>query len=330
MLAAVSAPLQHLEIIDEMGNLISAPPLMFLAQELGLDAFGWNIPLAGLVPELRQAAMAAGATEIRDKAVKAENLGEVIAVDLASGERLYAEAVIAADGTESVLRACAGIEVDRWHFEQAALVTSFSHSGPHYNVSTERHRPGGAFTTVPLPGNSSSLVWMGHPQLIESLVFRTAQELAREIQLVTHGSLGLISSVVPPRVFPMRGLKARRFAAERTLLIGETAHAFPPIGAQGLNMSMRDVGFAVDAILGAEDAGHGSVLDTYHNSRSRDVFERQTIITAMNTSMLVEFLPLHLMRVGALSAISAFPPLRQLVMRQGLAPQNNLPFAMRV
>lgn len=328
-LSLISSPLRHLEIIDEMGHLISAPRLMFSAQELGLDAFGWNIPLAGLSAELRDAAVSFGAGLMATSVVSAEDLGAVVAVDTAKGERLYAEALIAADGAESVLRKCAGIEIDRWTFDQAALVTNFTHSGPHNAVSTERHRPGGAFTTVPLPGKTSSLVWMGKPALLESLVFRTGQELAMEIQLATHGSLGLISAPTPPKVIPMRGLKARRFAAARTLLVGETAHAFPPIGAQGLNMSMRDVGHAVDAILGADDAGDSSVLEAYHNRRNRDVTERQAIITLMNTSMLAEFLPLDLLRVGGLSAIAAFPPLKTLVMRQGLVPEGQLPFSMR-
>lgn len=328
-LSFVSSPLLHLDIIDEMGNLITAPRLTFSAAEIGLEAFGWNIPLGALTVELRAAALAAGVQIIADTVNAAENLGSVAAVDTSSGQRFYGEVLVAADSIESTLRKAAGIDVDRWSFGQSALVTTFNHSGPHHGVSTERHRPGGAFTTVPLPGNASSLVWMGTPPVIESLLFRTAQELAMEIQLITHGTLGLISGVTPPKAFPMRGLRARQFAANRTMLTGETAHAFPPVGAQGLNMSLRDVGHAVDVILAHDDAGAPAAMADYHNRRSRDITERQAIISAMNTSMLAEFLPLDLMRVGALSAISAFPPLRQLVMRQGLAPTSNLPFAMR-
>ena len=328
-LSFVSSPLLHLDIIDDMGNLVSAPRLTFSAAEVGLDAFGWNIPLGALTVELRNAAQQAGVEIIADTVTAAENLGAVAAVDTASGARYYGEVLIAADGIESLLRKAAGINVDRWSFDQSALVTTFQHSGPHHGVSTERHRPGDAFTTVPLPGNASSLVWMGAPPIIESLLFRTGQELAMEIQLVTRGTLGLISGVTPPKAFPMRGLRARQFAANRTMLTGETAHAFPPVGAQGLNMSLRDVGHAIDVVLGHDDAGSGAAMTEYHARRSRDVTERQAIISAMNTSMLAEFLPLDLMRVGALSAISAFPPLRQLVMRQGLAPSSNLPYAMR-
>jgi len=328
-LAFLSSPLLHLDIIDDMGNLIAAPRLTFCASEVGLQAFGWNIPLGALAVELRAAAQRAGVEIVADSVIAAENLGAVAAVDTKGGQRFYGEVLIAADGIESLLRKSAGIGVDRWSFDQHALVTTFSHSGPHNGVSTERHRPGGAFTTVPLPGNASSLVWMGSPPIIESLLQRAPQELAMEIQIVTRGTLGLISNVTPAKAFPMRGLRARQFANNRTILTGETAHAFPPVGAQGLNMSLRDVGHAIDVILMHDDAGSPAAMVEYHNRRSRDVTERQAIISAMNTSMLAEFLPLDLMRVGALSAISAFPPLRQLVMRQGLAPSDNLPFAMR-
>ena len=59
------------------------------------------------------------------------------------------------------------------------------------------------------------------------------REIAAEIQIGTHGELGLISNVGPRRLFPMQGLVARDFAKNRTILVGEAAHVVPPIGAQG-------------------------------------------------------------------------------------------------
>ena len=70
------------------------------------------------------------------------------------------------------------------------------------------------------------------------------KELAAEIQIETHGELGLISKLGPRKSFPMKGLTARQFAKDRVILIGEAAHVVPPIGAQGLNMSLRDAALA--------------------------------------------------------------------------------------
>jgi 2-octaprenyl-6-methoxyphenol hydroxylase len=328
-LEIVSAPLRSLSIIDELGHVIAAPPLHFSAGELGLEAFGWNIPLLGLVPELTLAAERLGVRRV-DGAVKAaENLGSVIALDLADGQRLYAEAAVAADGFDSLLRKAAGIAVTGKAYDQSALVTSFAHTGPHHFCSTERHKPGGAFTTVPLPGNRSSLVWMGKPPVQQSLAALSPSALAREIQIASHGSLGLISDVEPTRIFPMRTQQAERFAGARTFLVGEAAHAFPPVGAQGLNMSLRDAGHVADVLAGAVDAGADSVMEDYDRRRQYDVSSRRGLINVVNTSMLAEFLPLDVLRVGALSAISAFPPLRALVMREGIASGSILPTAMR-
>jgi len=38
-----------------------------------------------------------------------------------------------------------------------------------------------------------------------------------------------------------------RLVATRLALVGDAAHAFPPIGAQGLNLGLRDVNGLVEA-----------------------------------------------------------------------------------
>ncbi|MCA0434090.1 MAG: FAD-dependent monooxygenase [Proteobacteria bacterium] len=327
-LSASSSPLRHLSIRDETGNLFSAPALTFSASELGLESFGWNIPLADMVPRLVEAAQRLGARLLEGEVAAVEHGHHQATVVLVDGRRFTAPLLVAADGQNSVLRGAAGIDADRWSFDQAALVANFRHSGPHGDCSTERHRIGGPLTTVPLPGRHSSLVWMASPDRIERIL-ENPSALASEIQLGTHGELGLVSDVTPPRSFAMRGLTARRFAASRTMLVGEAAHAFPPIGAQGLNMSLRDAGHVADVVMGHDDPGSEAALGDYHGRRVIDVNERQAAISLVNKSLIADLLPLHLLRAGGLSLIAAFPPLRNLVMRHGLAPDANLPFAMR-
>jgi 2-octaprenyl-6-methoxyphenol hydroxylase len=196
-------------------------------------------------------------------------------------------------------------------------------------VSTEWHKVGGPFTTVPLPGRNSALVWMGRPAKIEALKAMDIKTLAREIQLESHGELGLISNVAPPHSFAMRGVKARHFAARRTYLAGEAAHVFPPIGAQGLNMSLRDAGHLVDVVLAHQDAGAATALAEYESLRRPDVLPRQAAISMMNRSLLADILPPHLARAAGLAAVVLVPPLRKLAIMEGLAPSRNLPFAMR-
>jgi 2-octaprenyl-6-methoxyphenol hydroxylase len=154
-------------------------------------------------------------------------------------------------------------------------------------------------------------------------------QLAREIQLQTHGELGRIGDIGPRRAFPMRGLIARDFARNRILLIGESAHVVPPIGAQGLNMSLRDAAQAAELIALEDDPGHASILLQYDRLRRRDVQPRQQVIDIMNRSLLSGQVLLEGGRALGLSAIAAFGPLRRFVMAQGLAPVTTVPRVMR-
>ena len=53
-LAPQAAPLAEMHLIDDTGSLFRPPPARFVAREIGLDAFGWNVENARLVETLRE------------------------------------------------------------------------------------------------------------------------------------------------------------------------------------------------------------------------------------------------------------------------------------
>lgn len=324
-----TAPLKGLEIVDDTGNLVQAPRLTFAASEVGEDAFGWNLPLDLLIPALVARAAEAGVTTITARCLSARSDADTIAVTLDNGQTLSARVALAADGAHSALRTAAGIAVDRWNYDQDAFVTSFNHTADHRCFSVETHKRHGAFTTVPLPGRASALVWMDRPARIKTIAALSDADLAAEIQAELHGSLGLVSNMGPRRAFAMRGMRPTVWAAKRTLLIGEAAHLFPPIGAQGLNMSLRDAAHAADLVAGSADPGADHVLKEYDDLRKGDLWLRQSAIGFMNTSLLAALAPLDLARVAGLSLVRMLPPVREWIMREGLAPDASLPYAMR-
>jgi 2-octaprenyl-6-methoxyphenol hydroxylase len=328
-LAEHGAPLKHLHIIDDTGNTMTAPRMDFASTELGLDAFGYNIPLSFLVPALKARALELGVTFINASATNFENIGSAARITTSDDKTCDAEVILAADGANSAIRNAAGFCVKTTKFHQSALTTSFAHSAPHDFISTELHKSAGPFTTVPLPGNRSSLVWMDRPERLDQLNSLSDADLAVEIQLETKGFLGRISDIGPRAVFAMRSQRADPCAANRVILVGEAAHQFPPIGAQGLNMSMRDAAHAADLILHADDPGGEVTMSEYNWLRQADINPRATAVSLMNASLLSELLPATLARVAALTAATAIPPLRKFVMKQGLTPSQNVPFAMR-
>ena len=317
------APLQALRIADDTGALISAPEVVFQAAELGLDAFGWNVPLAELVPVLRARAVETG-VEIIAKACTGFGLaGDAVRLELGDGA-LEARVAIAADGRDSLLRERAGIAVRAWDYDQSAIATSFSHSRPHRGVSTEYHRAGGPFTTVPLPDQRSSLVWMERPARAAALIALDDAAFAAEIQAACHGELGRVFAPGPRRLFAMRGLSAQQLTGPRLILIGETAHTQPPIGAQGLNMSIADAAEAARligmAVRQRHDPGGAELLEAYTTARKPDIGLRQAMVDTMNRSLLAGVLPLDAARALGLAALKSFGPLRRQAMRRGLGP----------
>ena len=328
-ITAHCAPLKRLHLVDDTGTMVAAPKIEYAASELGLEEFGFNVPLALLCPALRNRAEIAGVHFINCKSSSAASNDENINVTIEKGANVTAKILLIADGAASPLRKALGFTIETTLYDQMALATSFDHSATHEFTSTEFHKDAGPFTTVPLPGNRSSLVWMAKPARIEALLALSGKDLCTEIQLESHGLLGRISNLGPRKAFKMQSNRATVFAKCRAILVGEAAHALPPIGAQGLNLSLRDAATAVDLIIGVDDPGSAAICAEYDKQRSADVAPRVAMTGLLNASLLSELQPFHLARAAGLAAVAHIAPLRQLALRQGLGSASKLPFAMR-
>lgn len=319
-IAAAAAPLRTMRIADGTHRLIRAPEVAFHASEIGLDAFGYNIPNAILVEAL-EAALATRPIVRHEAFVEAVAAGETsVALTLSAGAPLSARLVVAADGRRSRVRDSVGIATESWRYDQAALVCNLSHTIAHDDTSTEFHTEAGPFTLVPLPGRRSSLVWVDRPAESERRLALDDARLAAEIEARAQSVLGVMTVDGRRQVFPLSGMNARHFAAHRVVLAGEAAHLFPPIGAQGLNLGYRDVAALAEVLAGPEDdPGSADVLARYDRARRRDVLSRTAAVDALNRTLLSGFLPVQAVRGAGLFLLDRVPVLRRLAMRQGVA-----------
>jgi 2-octaprenyl-6-methoxyphenol hydroxylase len=333
-LEAVSAPLAAIRLIDDLGGLLRAPEVVFRASEVGLAAFGWNVPNAALVAALTAELARAGVTVIETTGVTAVTPeAERVTIARADGPAITARLLAAADGRASLGRRAAGIAARTWSYEQSALVLAFAHSRPHKAVSNEFHRAAGPFTTVPLPGDASSLVWVERPAIVARLARLGDAELAGAIEARLGGLLGSVDSLGPRGHFPLTGLSAERFAARRIALVGEAGHVIPPIGAQGLNLGLRDAAALADCVAdgraAGREAGGEETLAAYHASRAGEVAARVGAVDALNRSLISGLWPVTQARGLGLHVLRALPPLRHLAIRLGLEPPGPRPRLMR-
>lgn len=316
----VAAPLAVMRLVDDTGSLFRQPPVEFKAAELGLPAFGWNIENAVLVEAMATKAAAEPRIRMVPQAVTEITAG-ADSVRLAGDgfQPVEARLVVGADGRKSRVREAAGITARDWSYPQVALTAILSHRREHQDASTEFHTRSGPCTLVPMSGRRSSLVWLLEPNEAERIAGLDDAAFARAVERRTHSILGAMTLAGPRGRVPMGGLSVDRFADARMALVGEAAHVFPPIGAQGLNLGLRDVAALRDAVAGADDPGEEAALLAYDRSRQADVRLRTGAVDALNRTLLTDLLPADLMRGAGLLALSRIAPLRRLVMRQGLA-----------
>src|SRR3954470_24273215 len=329
-----AAPLRVMRIVDDTSRLIRAPEVRFAASEIGLDAFGHNIENRCLLAALDARVRAlTGLTFVEDDAAAVVSDDDGIMVTLSGGATIAARLAIGAEGRRSLCRAAAGIETDARHYPQIALTCNLSHSRQHDGTSTEFHTKSGPFTLVPLPGRRSSLVFVIDPTDAPQLTSLSDEEMAAEIERRSHSILGKVT-VEPGRgVFPLAIETAHTFAARGVALVGEAAHVLPPIGAQGLNLGLRDAATICELVVAAHrngsDVGASDLCARYYRMRRADVTSRAFAVDWLNRSLLSGFLPLQGARGLGLFLMEQIGPLRRAVMREGITPMASQPSLMR-
>ena len=332
--AAQAAPLRVMRIVDATIRLVRAPEIRFAASEIGLEAFGHNIENRHLLASLDDRARSLSSLiRFEDEARAVETNESSATVTLKDGAKITARLVVGADGRRSLCRTAAGIESDGHAYPQTALTFNLAHARAHQDTSTEVHTESGPFTLVPLPGNRSSLVCVVEPSETERIAALDEAALNNEIEQRSHSIHGRIA-VEPGRgVFPLAVETARTFGKSRIALVGEAAHLIPPIGAQGLNLGLRDAACIGELVVSARrdggDVGSSDLLSRYDALRRADVKSRTFAIDLLNRTLLSDFLPIQSARGFGLYLIDRIGPLRRAVMREGVAPAASQPRLMR-
>ena len=327
LIERTAAPLRKLRLVDGTRRLIRTPEVLFEATEIGLDAFGYNIANDALLSVLRTN-LDSPRLHVIEQTAKSVSIDEDLAhVTLVDGNSLGARLIVAADGRNSLCRQAAGIATSKRPLPQHAVALNLSHSRPHNDVSTEFHTESGPFTLVPLQGMRSSLVWVCRAQDVERLRGAMPDELSREIEEKSRFLLGEVRVDGPRGSFPLGVEIADRFADNRVALAGEAGHVIPPIGAQGLNLGIRDAAeiarLAGEALRQGDGPGSKSVIAAYDLNRRGDIRSRAAAVELLGRSLLTEFLPVHLARSVGLEIASRVSLLRRNLMRAGVGSAVN-------
>jgi 2-octaprenyl-6-methoxyphenol hydroxylase len=325
-LADHAMPLQIMRIVDA-GGPTPEPRVTkdFNASDISDLPFGWNLPnwllrreMAARLDQMPNVDFRPGTatTSLFTREAEAR-------VGLSDGSRVRCRLVIAADGRNSPMRQAAGIDVKPTRFGQKALAFAVTHPIPHCNVSTEIHRTGGPFTLVPLPDYdgkpSSAIVWMEEGPKAQELAALDVESFEAAMSERSCHLFGPLKLASRRSLWPIIAQEATHLTGQRLALVAEAAHVVPPIGAQGLNMSLRDLATLLDlAKAQPGQLGNASMLDAYHRARMPDIRARVAGITLLNKTSMLSNPLLRDTRAAALDAFYSIKPVRETLMQLGL------------
>lgn len=325
-LAPHAAPLQIMRIVDAGGETPTQRVTRdFDAADISDEPFGWNLPNWLLRREMVARLSELPTVDFRPgtgfKSMITRQSEALVA--LTDGSQFRCRLVIGADGRNSAVRQAVQIGAKTIRYGQKAVVFAVTHDMAHNNVSTEVHRSGGPFTLVPLPDHDgrpcSSVVWMEHgPEVLRLATLPTADFNAAATER-SAGIYGPLTLVGQRQAWPIISQIADRMTAERTALVAEAAHVVPPIGAQGLNMSLGDMICLLDLAKAQPDQlGSARMLAQYERRRHPEVALRVRGVDALNRASIAGTPILRDLRARGLEALYALSPLRKGLMELGL------------
>lgn len=318
-----ATPLRTMRIVDAASEQ-SPVARDFTSESIGDLPFGWNLPNRRLRLEIL--AFLSGLDTVDylpgigfDGVVTRNN--EAL-VRLSDGRGLRTRLLIGADGRRSAVRSTAGISVRTRRYGQKAIVFAVTHPVAHENISTEVHQSGGPFTLVPLPDldgtPASAVVWMETGPEAERLANLSEPAFNAAATRRSCEVFGPLSLHGGRQVWPIISQRAQRFTAQRIALIAEAAHVVPPIGAQGLNMSLADLQCLLERAENTSDLGGAAMLDAYEAERARDIRLRVDGVDVLNRASMTNRPTLQSLRATGLAAAHDIAPLRDRLMRLGL------------
>lgn len=307
------APLQQAAVVDGSGT----GPLRFAAGDA--EPLGWLVPNHRIRRAAYEAATARPAVQLRcDARVTALDRGGPLAtVTLADGTTLRAPLVVAADSRFSGTRRLAGIGAAMRDFGRSVVVGRVAHARDHEATAWECFRYGNTLALLPMNGRQcSAVVTVATDQAPAWLALDDAAFAAR-IQGQADGRLGTMTAAGPRHHYPLVGVYAQRFVAERFALVGDAAVGMHPVTAHGWNFGLYGVQVLARQIAAAQRAGRDigalATLQPYeaeHRRVTRPVYLGTNAIVGLFTD---ERGPARLARRAVLGAAEHVPPLAAVI-----------------
>lgn len=244
-----------------------------------------------------------------------------VVVTLPDYRAVRGKLLLGADGTESMVRARAGIS---WHYRgygQCGVVAHLRATIAHQGRAFQWFRGDGVLAFLPLPGDLLSIVWSTDTARAAALQAMDPQAFAAELTAASDAILGDLQAMSAVAAFPLRYGRAERVTGLRVALLGDAAHSVHPLAGQGVNLGFRDI-VALAAVLtersGQSDVAASSLLRQYESRRRRDTMSMVAVTDGLHRLFGTGHPLVRLMRSSGMSALDRIPVIKHALMRQAM------------
>jgi 2-octaprenylphenol hydroxylase len=255
--------------------------------------------------------------------------GSDIRVTLQSGEQLYAQLLIAADGSNSQMRDKAGIAVNITDFHQSAVVATVTTANAHQETAWQHFLPTGPLAFLPVSSTQCSIVWSTIAEHAAGLIEMDDADFCKALAEASQQRLGDITHTSARAAYPLMSKHAATYIGNRLALVGDAAHQVHPLAGQGVNLGFRDAALLIEVIVDARGRnrpiGSHPVLRRYERSRRGDNLLTQKSMEAINRLFSNDTPGVRQLRNLGLKLTDRIAPLKALFMRQALGMEGEVP-----